>query len=63
MYISITLGAWMIPTAITVCSIVYALCIYDDGSSGMFSGLGNIFMLIPAMFISMVSWIVYAVFK
>lgn len=63
MELTITFAAWWIPTAITVGGLVWALFIYDDGTSGWFSGLGNIFMLIPVLFISCVAWIVYAVMK
>lgn len=54
---------WLIPTLITIACYVYAIYIYDDGSSGYFSGIGNMFMLIPASIISLISWIIYAVFK
>jgi hypothetical protein len=53
---------WTIPTLITALCFGWAIFIYDDGG-GMFSGMGNMFMLIPASFISMVSWIICAVFK
>jgi len=55
---------WLIPTIITIGCYVYAIYIYDDKSgSGFMSGIGNIFMLIPASIISLISWIIYAVFK
>lgn len=54
---------WWIPTAITVAGFVWVFFIYDDGSSGYLSGLGNLFMLIPVMAVSMASWIIAAVLK
>ena len=62
--LTITFPYWLIPTIITIACYVYALYIYDDGSSGdYFRGMGNMFMLIPASIISLISWIVYAIFK
>lgn len=49
--------------AITVASIVWAVWIYDDGTTGYLSGMGNAFMLIPALGVSMVAWIIAAVLK
>jgi hypothetical protein len=60
---TITFAAWWIPTIITVAGLVWALFIYDDGASGWFSGLGNVFMLIPVLVVSIISWIIYAIFK
>lgn len=60
---TVTFAAWWIPTIITVVGLVWALFIYDDGSSGWLSGIGNIFMLIPVLVISMISWIIYAILK
>lgn len=63
MEFTLTLGWWAIPAIVTIISIGWALFIYDDGSSGMLSGIGNIMMLIPALAISMISWIVFAFLK
>jgi len=61
--ITITFASWMIPTAITVFGLVYALFIYDDGSSGYCSGIGNVFMLVPALAVSCISWMLWGIFK
>ncbi len=61
--LTITFPYWLIPTIITIGCYVYVLYIYDDGGTGYGSGIGNIFMLIPASIISLVTWIVYAIFK
>lgn len=61
MEITITFGAWLIPTAITVITIAWAT-FYDDGG-GYLGGLGNFLMLVPALFISMIAWIIYAACK
>jgi len=60
--LTLTFPYWLIPTIITVVCYVYAIYIYDDGG-GYLSGMGNVFMLIPASTISLISWIVYAIFK
>lgn len=60
--VTISFHGWMIPVLITVLSIGYALFIYDDGTSGYFSGIGNLLMLIPALFVSGIAWFVYAIF-
>lgn len=62
MHITITLTWWMIPAVITISTICYALFVHKDGP-GYFSGLGNFILLVPAMFISMASWIVAAFLK
>jgi len=62
--LTLTFPYWLIPTIITIACYVYALYIYDDKSGGgHLSGIANVFMLIPASIISLVSWIIYAVFK
>jgi len=60
---TITLSWWAIPTLITVAGLIWALFIYDDGASSYASGIGNIFMLVPVLFVSMVVWILAAIFK
>ncbi len=59
---TITFDAWVIPTVITVCGLAYAIFVYDDGD-WLGSGIGNVLMLIPVLFISLISWVIYAVFK
>ena len=62
MELTITFGAWVIPTIITVSSVGYAIFGHDDGG-GWLSGIGNLILLVPALGVSMISWIVYAVLK
>jgi hypothetical protein len=52
----------MIPTAITLIGLFWAFFIVDDGG-GMLSGISNIMALVPVLFVSMVSWIVWGIFK
>jgi len=59
---TITFAIWWIPTIITFCALFWALVLVKD-SGGMFGGLDKLFALIPALFISMISWITYAIFK
>jgi len=59
---TITFSLWWIPTGITIISCGYCIFIHDDGA-GYGAGLGNMILLIPALFISMLSWIFWGVFK
>ena len=60
--ITLSFYGWMIPSLITIAALVWALFIYDDGG-GYLSGLGNMFMLVPALGVSLISWIIYAILK
>ena len=59
---TIVITWWMIPAAITIVGLVWAICIYNDGG-GYLSGMGNVFMLVPVLAVSMVAWIVAAFLK
>lgn len=52
---------WIIPSFITLVAVGWALFIVED--SGTFSGLKNIFALIPALLVSLISWVIGAFFK
>lgn len=58
--ITITFGSWLIPTIITVICCGYAIFIFDDGD-GYGAGLGNIILLVPALFISTLAWIIWGI--
>lgn len=60
--ITLAIAAWWIPLAITVIAICWALFVVEGGN-GMFSGLANLIALVPALAISLVAWIAYAIFK
>lgn len=60
--ITITFATWMIPAAITVIGLIWAIFFIDDGP-GYFSGLSNILALIPVLFVSCIAWIVWGIFK
>jgi len=60
--IELTISWWMIPTLITVVGVGWAVFIYDDGG-GMFSGIGNLLMLVPVLVVSCIAWIIVAVLK
>lgn len=62
MTFTLTLAWWWIPAAITAVSVIWALFIFRD-SDGYLSGIGNLFMLVPALAISLVAWIIAAVLK
>lgn len=61
--ITLTFAWWWVPLGITIASIVWAVWIYNDGTTGYLSELGNLFMLIPAMAVSMIAWIIAAFLK
>ena len=63
MTFTLTFARWWIPTAITVLGLLWVFFIYDDGSRGYLSGLGNLFMLIPVLAVSIVLWIIVATLK
>ena len=62
MSFTISFAWWWIPTAITVAGLVWALFIVDDGG-GMFSGMSNIFALVPVSVISAIAWAVAGALK
>ena len=62
MSFTISFAWWCIPTAITVAGLVWALFIVDDGG-GMFSGMSNIFALVPVSVISAIAWAVAGALK
>lgn len=58
--ITITIGSWIIPLSITLASVVWAL-FYVENTDGM--GLVNLLALIPALSISLITWIIWGIFK
>jgi hypothetical protein len=60
--ITLAFSAWWIPLGITVIALVWALYVVDGGN-GMFSGLANLIALVPALAVSCIAWIAYAIFK
>lgn len=52
---------WLIPTAITVLSIGWALLVHKD-TRGYGQGIGNLLLLVPALGVSLVAWIIYAIY-
>lgn len=59
---TITIAAYWIPVSITVIGLIWALFIVDGGG-GMFSGMANMFALVPVSVLSAIAWIVWAIFK
>ena len=59
---SIEISAYWIPIFFTVAPIFCAIFLVDSGH-GIGAGISNVLALVPALFISMLSWIIYAVLK
>lgn len=62
MTFTISFAWWWIPTAITAVGLVWALFIVDDGG-GMFSGMSNIFAMVPVLAISAIAWAIAGALK
>lgn len=63
MEVTITIGWWIIPLLLTAVAIVWAFVAGSDNGGGFMSGIGVFFTLVPALIISLVAWIVYAILK
>ena len=59
---TITFSIVWIPISITLIGLFWAIFIVDSGH-GIGAGLSNVLALIPVLFISMLSWIIYSFFK
>lgn len=59
---TIIIAWWVIPTVILAAGTIYALFIHDDGG-GYLSGIGNLLLLIPVLVVSLIAFIIAAVFK
>ena len=55
---TIQIAAWWIPAAITIIAIVLAVVLPEDDRFGV----GIMISMVPALFVSMVAWILYAIF-
>ena len=62
MTFTLTFAWWWIPAAITVLGLAWALFVVDPGD-GWFSGLSNLFALIPVLFVSAVAWAIAGALK
>lgn len=60
---TITLAWWMLPTAITLIAFATVFLWPSSGGGGWFPDLTPLLLMIPALFVSLVAWVVYAVLK
>lgn len=60
--ITITFATWMIPAGITLLAFI---CIILAGlkDEGIFGGLVILMVAVPALFISMLAWMVWGILK
>lgn len=63
MTFTITYAWWWIPTAVTVISLGWAIYKINTGKGGSFGAIFDFILLIPALFVSMLAWIVAAILK
>lgn len=62
MTVTFTLVWWHMPVAVSILAALVVM-FWPDDSSGMFAGLGRLFMAVPAMFVALVAWIIGALLK
>ena len=62
MSISFSLAWYVIPAVITVLAIGWAF-FWPADRDGMFGSLTTMFMLIPALVVSVISWVIAGVLK
>lgn len=62
MIITLSLAWWFIPTAITAISMLWAF-FWPADDSGYLGGITRLFMLIPALIVSLLAWAIAGVFK
>lgn len=53
---------WALPLLVTLLSIGGILFVTRN-DTGMFSAIGSLILMVPALFVSMVAWIIGAMFK
>lgn len=61
MTFTLTFAWWWIPTIITVGSLITAAWWPTGGGIG--GGIASLMLMIPALFVSMLAWIIAAVLK
>lgn len=62
MTITISFSWWMIPTLVTVLSMLWALY-WPADDSGLGGGIVRLFMLVPALAVSLIAWVIFAILK
>jgi hypothetical protein len=62
MSISFTLAWWHIPALVTVLSILWA-AFWPADTGGFLGGVTRLFMLVPALFISLMAWAICGALK
>lgn len=62
MSITITIGWWAIPLAITTAALLWAF-FWPAQDSGFFGGIARLFMLVPALIVSLLAWAIAGALK
>lgn len=60
--LSITLAWWYVPALITVLSLLWSF-FWPADDSGMFGGITRLFMLVPALIVSLLAWAISGAIK
>ena len=55
-------GGCAVPTYVTILGLLYA-CMYNDGGTGYYKGLGNLLVFVPVSAVIIISWIIWWIFK
>jgi hypothetical protein len=62
MTVSINLAWWMIPAAVTVLALLWTF-FWPADDSGFMGGIARMFMLVPALFVSLLAWAIAGALK
>jgi hypothetical protein len=62
MTITLNLAWWQIPTGVTILAMLWAF-FWPADDDGFLGGITRLFMCVPALFVSLIAWVIAAVVK
>jgi hypothetical protein len=62
MTLTLSFAWWHIPAVVTVLALLYVLY-WPADDSGFMGGVTRLFMMVPALFVSLLAWAVAGFFK